>query len=43
MPLQSIRENIDYHVAEAHTIYGAIGLKVWIYHAGSIFSKKQVN
>ncbi len=31
IPLQTIRANIDYGVAEAHTTYGRIGVKVWIY------------
>jgi len=31
MPLHSIRANISYAVAEAKTVYGIIGIKVWIY------------
>ena len=31
IPLQTIRANIDYGFAEAHTTYGRIGIKVWIY------------
>lgn len=31
IPLQTLRANIDYAVATAHTTYGAIGIKVWIY------------
>jgi len=30
MPLQTIRTNIDYGFAEAHTTYGVIGVKVWV-------------
>jgi small subunit ribosomal protein S3 len=30
IPLHTIRANIDYGVACAHTTYGAIGVKVWI-------------
>ena len=30
VPLQTIRENIDYGFAEANTIYGIIGVKCWI-------------
>ncbi len=30
IPLQTIRADIDYAVATARTIYGAIGIKVWI-------------
>ena len=31
IPLQTIRADIDYGVAEAATTYGRIGVKVWIY------------
>lgn len=31
IPLQTLQSNIDYGFAEAHTTYGAIGIKVWIY------------
>ena len=31
IPLQTIRANIDYGFAEAHTTYGRIGVKVWLY------------
>ncbi len=31
MPLQTMRSIIDYGFAEAHTTYGTIGIKVWIY------------
>lgn len=31
IPLHTLRANIDYGVATAHTTYGAIGVKVWIY------------
>lgn len=30
IPLQTLRADIDYAAATAHTIYGAIGVKVWI-------------
>ena len=30
MPLQTIRANVDYGFAEAHTTYGIIGVKVWV-------------
>jgi small subunit ribosomal protein S3 len=30
IPLHTLRANIDYGVACAHTTYGAIGVKVWI-------------
>lgn len=31
IPLHTLRADIDYGTAEAHTIYGRIGIKVWIY------------
>ena len=31
VPLHTLRADIDYGVAEAHTTYGVIGVKVWIY------------
>ncbi len=31
MPLHTIRAKIDYHCADAHTKFGCIGVKVWIY------------
>lgn len=31
IPLHTLRANIDYETAEAHTTYGVIGVKVWIY------------
>ncbi|QGG49179.1 30S ribosomal protein S3 [Heliorestis convoluta] len=31
VPLHTLRADIDYGFAEAHTTYGVIGVKVWIY------------
>jgi len=31
VPLQTLRADIDYGFAEAHTTYGLIGVKTWIY------------
>jgi small subunit ribosomal protein S3 len=31
IPLQTFRADIDYGFAEAHTTYGSIGVKVWVY------------
>ncbi|MBR7092238.1 MAG: 30S ribosomal protein S3 [Clostridia bacterium] len=31
IPLQTLRADIDYGFAEAHTTYGRIGIKTWIY------------
>ncbi len=36
VPLHTLRANIDYGLAEAHTTYGVIGIKVWIFR-GEVF------
>ena len=38
IPLQTLRANIDYGTAEAHTTFGVIGIKVWIYK-GEVLSR----
>jgi small subunit ribosomal protein S3 len=38
MSLITIRSNVDYATAEAQTMYGKIGIKVWIYH-GETFGR----
>ena len=38
-PLQTIRADIDYGLAEAHTTYGIVGVKVWIYN-GEVLKDK---
>lgn len=38
IPLQTIRADIDYGVAEAATVYGRVGIKVWIYK-GEVLSQ----
>jgi small subunit ribosomal protein S3 len=40
VPLQTLRANIDFGQAEAHTTYGRVGVKVWIYH-GDVLPEKQ--
>ena len=40
VPLHTLRADIDYGVAEAHTTYGVIGVKVWIFK-GEVFDKPQ--
>ncbi|MCX6174380.1 MAG: 30S ribosomal protein S3 [Ignavibacteriales bacterium] len=39
IPLHTIRADIDYATATAHTIYGSIGVKVWICR-GEILGKR---
>lgn len=36
MPLHTLRSEIDYSRGAAHTIYGAVGVKIWIYK-GEVF------
>ena len=31
VPLQTLRADIDYATREAHTIYGVLGIKVWLF------------
>ena len=31
VPLHTLRANIDYGFSEAHTTYGVVGVKVWVY------------
>lgn len=40
IPLHTLRADIDYARGAAHTTYGMIGVKVWIYR-GEIFSKEE--
>ena len=39
IPLHTLRSNIDYSRGVANTIYGVIGIKVWVYK-GEYFDKK---
>ncbi len=41
IPLHTLRANIDYAIAQAHTTYGIIGVKVWIYK-GEILPQKKI-
>ena len=41
IPLQTLRADIDYGFAEAHTTYGRIGVKVWIYK-GEVLGKNLI-
>lgn len=33
VPLQTLRANIDYHYTTAKTIYGLLGIKIWIFQS----------
>lgn len=41
-PLHTLRADIDYAVSEANTIYGKIGIKVWIYK-GQLYGKQDLS
>jgi small subunit ribosomal protein S3 len=41
VPLHTLRANIDYGVVHAHTTYGRIGVKVWIYKGDVMPEAKQ--
>ena len=41
-PLHTFRADIDYALAEAHTTYGRIGIKVWICK-GEVFGKRDLS
>jgi small subunit ribosomal protein S3 len=40
VPLHTLRADIDWGFAEAHTAYGLIGIKVWIFHGEVLPTKK---
>lgn len=40
VPLHTLRADIDYGFAEAHTTYGVIGVKVWIFK-GEVFGQDE--
>jgi small subunit ribosomal protein S3 len=41
VPLHTFRADIDYGVAESHTTYGVIGVKVWIFK-GEVFDQAEL-
>jgi small subunit ribosomal protein S3 len=40
IPLQTLRADIDFGFSEAHTAYGTIGVKVWIYKGDTVIDRK---
>jgi len=42
IPLHTLRADVDYHVSEARTIYGIIGIKVWVFR-GEVFGKRDLS
>jgi small subunit ribosomal protein S3 len=41
-PLHTFRADIDYHLSEAHTTYGRLGIKVWIMK-GEVYGKRDLS
>ncbi len=42
VPLHTLRADIDYALSEAQTVYGLIGIKVWIYK-GEVLGKRDLS
>lgn len=40
-PLHTLRADIDYALSEAHTVYGKLGIKVWIFK-GEVYGKREL-
>ncbi len=40
LPLQTLRADIDYARGAAHTTYGLIGIKAWVYR-GEVFERPE--
>jgi small subunit ribosomal protein S3 len=40
VPLHTLRADVNYGLAEAHTTYGLIGVKVWIFR-GEVLTKEE--
>ena len=41
IPLHTFRADVDYHLAEAITKVGVLGIKTWIYH-GTVYGKRDL-
>ena len=42
IPLHTLRADIDYAISEANTVYGVIGIKVWIFN-GEVYGKRDLS
>ncbi|MBV6645769.1 MAG: 30S ribosomal protein S3 [Cyclobacteriaceae bacterium] len=42
IPLHTLRADIDYAISESNTVYGKIGIKVWIFK-GEVFGKRDLS
>lgn len=41
IPLHTLRADIDYAISEAQTVYGKIGIKVWVFR-GEVYGKRDL-
>ncbi len=42
IPLHTLRADIDYAISEAQTVYGKIGIKVWVFK-GEVYGKRDLS
>ena len=42
IPLHTLRADIDYAISEANTVYGIIGIKVWLF-SGEVYGKRDLS
>jgi small subunit ribosomal protein S3 len=42
IPLHTLRADVDYAISEALTVYGKIGIKVWVFR-GEVFGKPDLS
>ncbi|EON75460.1 SSU ribosomal protein S3p (S3e) [Lunatimonas lonarensis] len=42
IPLHTLRADVDYAISEAQTVYGIIGIKVWIFK-GEVYGKRDLS
>ena len=40
VPLHTLRADIEYGFTEAHTTYGSIGVKAWVFHGEVLPARK---
>ena len=41
VPLHTLRADIEYGFTEAHTTYGSIGVKAWVFHGEVLAARKE--
>ncbi|MBO9639508.1 MAG: 30S ribosomal protein S3, partial [Siphonobacter aquaeclarae] len=42
IPLHTLRADIDYAISEAQTVYGKIGIKIWVFK-GEVYGKRDLS